>query len=346
MHIRTIQHAVPSKKVTNDDILATFRAESEHRLGKHQMDVLEKQVQETLNTAGTQVRYKLNDGEKAIDFVLEAGRKALSESGTKPKDVDFLIYTGVGRGWLEPAMANVVQCELKMPNATCFDILDACASWLRAMQVAHSLIRSGTYKCGMIVNCESSLVRSFWASDIQDAGDLKHRVAQFTIGEAATATIVTEENPDDDFYFNFKNFGEHYKLCMIPLANLSDFLPGDCDPRYEASQFFSLSRELVVTTVKKIAEVYAADPHFHKRCFDIAFGHEASQKASEVLVKHIGLPKGVYYSLHPRFGNCVSASVPLGMSMAHQEGRLNRGDKTLIVVGSAGVTVGLSSFTF
>ena len=162
MHIRTIQHAVPSKKVTNDDILETFRQESEGRLGKSEIARLEKQVRETLATAGTQVRYKLNTGEKAIDFVLDAGRKAIAAGRMAPKDVDFLIYTGVGRGWLEPAMANVVQSELKMPNATCFDILDACASWLRAMQVARSLIQSGTYKCGMIVNCESSLVRSFW----------------------------------------------------------------------------------------------------------------------------------------------------------------------------------------
>lgn len=161
MHIRTIQHAVPSKKVTNDDIMATFRQESAHRLDPHQMATLEKQVRETLETAGTQVRYKLNTGEKAIDFVLAAGRKAIAEAGIKPQDVDFLIYTGVGRGWLEPAMANVVQSELGMPNATCFDILDACASWLRAMQVAHSLVRNGTYKCGMIVNCESSLGPQF-----------------------------------------------------------------------------------------------------------------------------------------------------------------------------------------
>ena len=346
MHIRTIQHAVPTKKVTNDDILETFRRESAGRLPTAEIDKLEKQVRETLFTAGTQVRYKLNDGEKAIDFVLAAGRQAIAQAGITPKDVDFLIYTGVGRGWLEPAMANVVQSELKMPNATCFDILDACASWLRAMQVARSLIQGGTYKCGMIVNCESSLVRSFWCSEIKDANDLKHRVAQFTIGEAATATIVTDENPDDDFYFNFKNFGEHYKLCMIPLENLADFLPSDPDPRYAATQFFSLSRELVVTTVKKIAEVYNADRHFRDRDYDIAFGHEASQKASEVLVKHLDIPKGVYYSVHPRYGNCVSASVPLGMSLAAQEGRLNRGDKTLIVVGSAGVSVGLATFTY
>lgn len=346
MHIRTIQHAVPTKKVTNDDILETFRRESVGRLPTPEIDKLEKQVRETLFTAGTQVRYKLNEGEKAIDLVLDAGRRAIAQAGLTPKDVDFLIYTGVGRGWVEPAMANVVQSELKMPNATCFDILDACASWLRAMQVARSLIQSGTYKCGMIVNCESSLVRSFWCSEIKDANDLKHRVAQFTIGEAATATVVTDENPDDDFYFNFKNFGEHYKLCMIPLDNLADFLPSTPDARYAPMQFFSLSRELVVTTVKKIAEVYSADKHFKNRDFDIAFGHEASQKASEVLVKHLDIPKGVYYSVHSRYGNCVSASVPLGMSLAHQEGRYRRGDKTLVVVGSAGVSVGLASFTF
>jgi 3-oxoacyl-[acyl-carrier-protein] synthase III len=346
MHIRTIQHAVPTHKVTNDDILETFRHESRDRVGRVQMALLETQVRATLATAGTEVRYKLAPGEKALDLVLDAGRRALADATMAPGDVDFLIYTGVARGWLEPATANVVQSELGMPNATCFDMLDACASWLRAMQVARSLIQNGTYKTGMIVNCESSLVRSFWASEIKDSADLKHRVAQFTIGEAATATIITDAQPDDDFYFKFQNFGEHYKLCMIPLANIADFSPGDPDPRHATSQFFSLSRELVVTTVKKIAEVYGRDPHFSDRCYDIAFGHEASQKASEVLVKHIGLQKGVYYSIHPRYGNCVSASVPLGMSLAQQEGRLNRGDKTLIVVGSAGVSVGLATFTF
>ena len=143
MHIRTIQHAVPTKKVTNDDILETFRQESVGRLSPPEIDRLEKQVRETLFTAGTQVRYKLNTGEKAIDLVLDAGRRAIAQAGLTPKDVDFLIYTGVGRGWVEPAMANVVQSELKMPNATCFDILDACASWLRAMQVARSSSRAG-----------------------------------------------------------------------------------------------------------------------------------------------------------------------------------------------------------
>jgi len=34
------------------------------------------------------------------------------------------------------------------------------------------------------------------------------------------------------------------------------------------------------------------------------------------------------------------------MSLAWQEGRLKRGDRVLIVVGSAGVSVGLSTFTF
>ena len=346
MQIRTIQHAVPSKKVTNDDILESFRRESEGRLSKSEIDTLEKQVRETLATAGTQVRYKLNTGEKAIDFVLAAGRQALADAKIAPGDVDFLIYTGVGRGWLEPAMANVIQSELGMPNATCFDMLDACASWLRGMQIGHSLIQNKTYKCGMIVNCESSLVRSFWSNEIKDSNDLKHRVAQFTIGEASTATIITDENPNDDFRFLFKNFGEHYKLCMIPLSNMADFMPSTPDARYADFQFFSLSRDLVVTTVKKIAETNSGDPHFRSGCYDIAFGHEASQKASEVLVKHIGLPPGVYYSVHPRYGNCVSASVPLGMSLAQKEGRLRRGDKTVVVIGSAGVSVGLASFTY
>jgi 3-oxoacyl-[acyl-carrier-protein] synthase III len=49
---------------------------------------------------------------------------------------------------------------------------------------------------------------------------------------------------------------------------------------------------------------------------------------------------------HARYGNTVSASVPLAMSLAVDEGRLVRGAHVLVVVGSAGLTAGLASFTY
>lgn len=42
----------------------------------------------------------------------------------------------------------------------------------------------------------------------------------------------------------------------------------------------------------------------------------------------------------------MRASVPLGMRVAFDEGRLTRGDDVLTVVGAADVTIGLATFRF
>ena len=73
----------------------------------------------------------------------------------EPTEIDLLIYVGVGRGFIEPATANVFQDLIGLRSATCFDILDACASWLRAVHVARAFIASGAYRHIMILNAES-----------------------------------------------------------------------------------------------------------------------------------------------------------------------------------------------
>ena len=64
------------------------------------------------------------EGEKAIDLVAKAGRAALERAAIDRRDIDLLIYAGVGRGWLEPSMAAVVQRELGLTSGTAFDVLD------------------------------------------------------------------------------------------------------------------------------------------------------------------------------------------------------------------------------
>jgi 3-oxoacyl-[acyl-carrier-protein] synthase III len=53
-----------------------------------------------------------------------------------------------------------------------------------------------------------------------------------------------------------------------------------------------------------------------------------------------------HYELFPRYGNTVSAALPLGMSLAQDEGRLRRGDRVLMIVGGAGLSTALGTFVF
>jgi 3-oxoacyl-[acyl-carrier-protein] synthase III len=287
----------------------------------------------------------LADGQRVLDLALDAGRQALASAQIDPGSVDFLIYASVGRAWLEPATAHALQTGLDVRRATCFDVLDACAGWLRALQVARAYIRSGAYRRGLIVNCEAGILREHVGYRFESPEELEHRVAGFTIGEAATATVVTDDNPRDDFYVTFRSAGEHIGLCLVPLPSIGSFVTTNLDPRLRPGQFYTLSRPLFDLAGMLIVELFQSDQRLLAGRYDVAFGHEASRKVSERITKALGVAD-VYFPTHARFGNTVSASIPLAMSVAQQEGRLRRGDTVLTIVGSAGMTVGLASFTF
>ena len=345
MRLVTVQHAVPSRPITNDWVRDALREHNRARFSADELALIDRRVGHLFEAAGTRVRSRLNAGERAIDFALRAGRRALESADLSPKDVDFLIWAGVGRGWTEPSMASVVQWQLGLANATCFDVVDACASWLRALQIAHTFIRSGTYRRGMIVNCECGFVMyDDWI--LQRLEDLDHRAAAWTIGEAATATIVDDQNPDDDFYFVFRNYGEDFALCVFPIPTFEDFWVGAPDPRYVPMRLFVLSSELLSATARRLIEVFTLDPRLREGAYDVGFGHEASVKVNRIIAGKLGLTYDRYVSTHADFGNTVSATVPLGMSVALRDGRLERGNRALVMVGASGVTVGVAAFTF
>lgn len=344
MKIASVAHAVPSERITNEWIFDEIRRQSRTTVDSAVTEHLIEQVRMHLEAAGTLVRYRLAPGEVGIDLAVEAGRRALSEATVKPGEIDFVIYAGVGRGWIEPASAHAVQGALGLANASAFDVLDACASWLRALHVAQAYLRNGTYKAGLVVNCECGFA-SYGDLCLRDMQDLDDRFATCTIGEAATATVVVAQDPDD-FYFTFKSYGEDVGLCMIPLDTLPAFrtaaIPDNLVPR----RFSSRSRELMSATTRRIIETFESDPTLRSRRFDVCFGHAASDKATSVIGKKLGIPWELYYSTHPTHGNTVAASVPLGMSLAMRDGRLQRGDRVLIAVGASGVSVGIATFTF
>jgi len=302
-------------------------------------------VRRFLDRAGTRTRYRNARGERALETLARVTRGALERAGVEPRDVEFLIYTGVARGWVEPATANVVQAELGLERATCFDILDGCAGWLRALHVARHFVTAGTYRVGLLVNCEVG-VKPFQKWEFGPDEDIEPYLATFTIGEAATATVVARDDGGDDFYFRFANLGEYFDLCMVPLPTVEQFLPRSRPNGQVPDIFYARSEALMRIAVRAITEIYASDPRLHGRPYDIAFGHAASEKVGDVVCARLGIPRAIYFSTHRDYGNTITAAIPLGMSLAAEQGRLRRGDRVLIVSGASGITVGFAAFTY
>jgi 3-oxoacyl-[acyl-carrier-protein] synthase III len=252
---------------------------------------------------------------------------------------------GVGRGCIEPATANVFQKLLKLDKATCFDILDACASWLRAIHVAHSFIKTGMYKRVMILNCEFNF-REYVDFEFKSLKDIEFNFPIFTIGEAATATIVDDSEEDDEYYATFKTWGGQHNLCKIPLPHFSEFSDGELRNEIPSLTFFSYGEKLFRFVFSRLCRHYRGDAILNSFKHEIVFSHAASDAMSQKVIQSCNLGEEKGYNTHKRFGNTVSASVPLAMACAMKEGKLQDNTNALIGFGSAGVSTAWCKFKF
>ena len=344
MKFLSIRHAVPSRVLTNDEVISRVLSLVADTMPSSDSHLVKPTVVEFIERAGTSTRHLLAPGETAADVLRSAIDGALGAANVGAEDLDFIIYAGVHRGWLEPSMAAFVQREIGATAASCFDVSEACASWMRAVQIAQAFLSSKTYRTGLIVNCECAS-EHLVPTELKSLEDLRRALAVSTIGEAATATVVTSDL-DSDVYVVLRSFGKHLDLCMIPFENAGSFLTSFDATKSEPNKFYSQSDKLFQVTINHLWDVYNDDLVLTGRRHDLYFPHAASAKAGFIARKRLGISAAQWRCTHAKYGNTVAASVPLGMSVAIDDGVLSRGSKLLAIVGSAGVSVGFLSFTF
>jgi 3-oxoacyl-[acyl-carrier-protein] synthase III len=346
MRIESIGVRVPSRKVTNEDILH-FLEQHSNGTSKIVLKTYQRMVQGMFKLAGSDVRYirDSDQHERAHEFIIGAISDALQKAELSKDEIDLMIYCGVGKGFLEPANAYFYAGQMGM-SCSCFDIADACMSWIRALEISYEFLRSGRYKRIMIVNGEFNIHHGYPDNfKIKDLRQIEYTFPTYTIGEAATATIVSTS--DDEWSFRFKTLPELCDLCTIPLDGYDAFVqPSNRLNKNGLYNFVSYGQKMFASAREHLAPL-VADVVGDLDVPDIYFPHAASDAAYLASAKDIGIPNGkMYAKVFPTYGNIVSASIPTGMNMAILEGRLKRGDKVVFCPASAGMVYSVVQFTY
>lgn len=345
MKIAALAYRVPSRLMTNADMV-----EMVDRLNPDTSRLRKAAFLRAVHSlygrlgAGTRHIRDLEAGEKAADIILGALDDALSQAGLRPGDVELLIYCGVGRGFLEPANAYFYAQARGMHRANCFDVTDACMSWVRGLQIVNFMLGTGTVRNAVVINGEFHLgIHDNWKIGSLDS--LAYNFPMYTIGEAATATVLLPG--DQQWRFDFDSRPDLADLCTIPLPGYAEFVPpsnriGLNGPH----KFVSFGRELFVEATRMMGGMigrYVPDCYTHRWYFP----HAPARTIYETMLPKYGVPKErIYLDVFPRFGNVVSASIPLGISLAQQSGVLERGDSIAFVPVSAGMVASVVQTVF
>jgi len=343
MRISGIACSMPERRVSNEEVIEIVQRASEAFLPPRQMERVIARLQSLFRLSGSRYRHWRDDGERARDFAVRAATEALDRAALRPDNIDLLIYVGVGRGWVEPATSHYFAHCLGLSNATCFDLLDACLSWMRALHVACHFLRNGVYRNIMVLNAEFNQEYNGWG--ISDPDELEYRFAQCTIGESATATVLSSGGGEPEPYFEFQTDASLHTLCKIPLPNIAQYSEAERCPSLDPLVFFAYSTELFRAARRMIIGHYRTSDELNRRDYDIVFAHSASKSLADQLAKEIGAD-GRAVNVFEEFGNTVSASIPTAMCWAIDQGRLRRGMRMLHIMGSAGFSVGFAHLVY
>ena len=140
---------------------------------------------------GILAHHEVSKEQGSFELAIEAAKKAISRAKIEPDSIDLVINASVSKmnhelsQHLSPSYASLIADNLKINNAQCFDVSNACASMVTSLMIAESRIKSGQANYALIVSTPASSTSTLTTSTL-------------TSTSMCTSTYVTDIDIDID----------------------------------------------------------------------------------------------------------------------------------------------------
>jgi 3-oxoacyl-[acyl-carrier-protein] synthase-3 len=277
------------------------------------------------------------------DLATLAGIKALRRAGVDPASLDVVLFGGVSRDFMEPAVANVVAEGVGARRALAFDVTNACNGLIQSLDVADALIRSGKATRVLVTSGERASIGYNWEPETLD--DLVHSVAGYLLADGGAAFVV-EATTDPNRGIQQRLFRTDPSRWRLAIGGR--FRPteacGVCGRmmdrvvRCNGPEIFEVAFGMLRPVLTEALERTGWD----YEDLDLFFCHEASKRFIDAVLQEVGdgpTPWRKLWRIVERYGNTSTVSLPLAMSEAEAAGALVPGKRILLGGPGAGITI-------
>jgi 3-oxoacyl-[acyl-carrier-protein] synthase-3 len=253
-------------------------------------------------------------GGSTASLSIEAGRTAIQRSGIDPASIDTLVLATTTPDQTVPATSASVQDGLGL-RCGAFDLNAACSGFTYALVVAHGLLGAGANRILVIGTDTLSRI-----TDWTDRGT----AILFADGSGAVV-LEAVDGPGQLLGWDIDADGS-----LLPLlyADISDYIEMD------GKEVFRRAVRIMVDSAEKSMK------HAGVTADDLALvvPHQANLRIIEAACKRLGVEMDRAVTVIQRTGNTSSASIPLALVDALDNGRVKDGDLVLLVGFGAGMT--------
>ena len=294
------------------------------------------------HATGVQERHYVTT-ENTLSMAASAVHMALNNAGMDVCDPDAIICASSAPQQAIPCTAALLQRELQAPEgaSACFDINATCLGFLFALHTAAHLVAAGEYRTVLICNSE-------YASR---AINPLERESAALFGDAAAAAIVTASQDNEESSFWQAQFATYSSgadsTCIIGGGTLHH--PNDPTTLPEMNLFHMEGPAVFKQAIQLLGpflDRFFSKLGWERDSIDAVVPHQASRHGIELLTKRHGFASEQIINHLAQRGNCVSASIPLALAEAVYGGRIQRGNRVLLIGSGAGLTLGAIALTF
>ena len=309
---------LPLRKVSNKEIARRLRVQEDY----------------VFRMTGIHCRYWVGEGEQCSSLGERAARQALHQANLSQCDVDAIIVSTTSPDMLFPSTACHIQRRLGLPPVAAFDIAASCSGFLYGLSMADCFIRSGQFQRCLVVAAE---VKSRYLDPMDQA-------TAMLFGDGAGAAVVVRAEDDQQGILDIRLFsdGTYHNLITVPAGGSR--LPMSCDTIEKGQHTLQLQGSAVFrVAVKRLGPAIREQLDSHNLTIGhlahVIF-HQANARLMAALARRLEIAPAQLFSVIDQIGNASSASLPIALDMANRQGRLQRGDLTLLGAFGGGLTWG------
>lgn len=326
--IKGIGHYVPNTIVTNHDL-------------EKLMDTNDEWIQE--RTGIKERRHVGRNGSESTSILgFKAAQKAIENAGIDKNEIDFIIFATLSPDLYFPGCGVQLQDYLELDTIGALDVRNQCSGFIYALSTANAFIKSGMYKNILVVGAEN---HSF-GLDMTTRG----RGVSVIFGDGAGAVILSAEQDESRGILscNMHSEGKYAEELMMGFPGtkygwVDNMLDEDYEPDYDKIYPYMngnfVFKHAVTRFPEAIIEAFK-DAGESIENLKMLIPHQANLRINQFVQRQMQLRDDQIFNNIEKYGNTTAASIPIALSEAVEQGKVQKGDLVCLAAFGSGFTWG------
>jgi 3-oxoacyl-[acyl-carrier-protein] synthase III len=267
---------------------------------------------------------------RGIELAIVAARRAIACAGMSGEDIELVIYGSCSNDETVPNSASGVQQRIGAARAASFDVNTACTSFMYGLSIGSSMIKTGIVKNALVIGVE--LISQYM--------DWDNRNVAVLFGDGAAAVVLqASERESGVIAEKLQCYADARQILRVRgmgtmYANLG--------VQFGQTRWDFDGQEIFRKAVQGMSEASLDVMHragVTMDDIDLVVPHQANLRIIDAVAKRAGAGPDKLFLTVQKYGNMSSATAPVALVEAVEEGRVPPGGLVLMPAFGGGLTL-------